>query len=195
MNPIVIVFIIVFVITIAIRIFLDLRANRKCKERDIARAIEFYSQFHEKEESEGLHISLDRGDHWFRIENTHPYGKEMITNIKTFRNTLKNENYIESSVDWYREAYKFKIGATEKYGSYVLLSLDNEQTWLAREYIDGKMIIKGYVEDIFPGLIKHLDALDNLITYHKKRGTITQNNIEEAKTILDDLDIKVVKKE
>ncbi len=56
--------------------------------------------------------------------------------------------------------------------NYNLKTFDGGKHWYAVERIDaGGVIILGEAEEVYPGLLKHLDALDNLISH----GPITNS--------------------
>ncbi len=56
--------------------------------------------------------------------------------------------------------------------SYNLRTFDSGKHWYAIEYDDDwGLIILGEAEEVYPGLLKHLDAMDNLISH----GPITNS--------------------
>ena len=56
--------------------------------------------------------------------------------------------------------------------SYNLKTFDGGKHWYATEYDeDWGVIILGEAEEVYPGLLKHLDALDNLVSH----GPITNS--------------------
>src|SRR5574344_1518296 len=72
-----------------------------------------------------------------------------------------------------KSTYLYKTGASQGYGSYQLRSFDGGRNWYAVETDSSSVIIKGKAEEVFPGLLAHLDGLDKLTDYVEKNGPIT----------------------
>lgn len=64
---------------------------------------------------------------------------------------------------------------------YHLFSNDGGQHWYA--IIDN--VIVGEADEIYPGLVKHLQSVDDLIEYVEKNGPITLKSTEEFKLLED----------
>jgi hypothetical protein len=78
-------------------------------------------------------------------------------------------------LDYYKKKYLWKQGGTQEYSSYNLRSFDGGLTWYAVD-VDSKtkaLTIKGQAEEVFPGLMAHLDGWDRLFDYVSKKGPIT----------------------
>ena len=76
---------------------------------------------------------------------------------------------------YYKSHFLQKTGASLGYGSYQLRSFDGGLNWYAVDVdlSSGAVTIKGPAEDVFPGLLAHLDGLDRLTKYVAKNGPIT----------------------
>ena len=78
---------------------------------------------------------------------------------------------------YYRNTYLWKSGGTtmvKNAYSYKLHSLDGGKNWYAIERTDdGRVVILGTAEEVFPGLLAHLSGMEALSDYVSKHGTIT----------------------
>jgi hypothetical protein len=87
--------------------------------------------------------------------------------IQKNRNAARNLAY-------YEKTYLRMQGSSTGFGTYELLSFDAGKRWYAVERgEENAVIIRGPAEEIFPGLIAHLDAYDRLFEYVKKNGPLT----------------------
>lgn len=78
------------------------------------------------------------------------------------------------SLAYYERTMLHKQGFAMGFGSYELRSFDGGKLWYAVERGEnGAVIIKGTADEVFPGLLKHLDAMDALVEYAKKNGPLT----------------------
>lgn len=86
---------------------------------------------------------------------------------------------------YYKAKYLSKAGWSQGFGSYQLRSLDGGLNWYAVD-IDmdsGSVTVKGTVEEVFPGLLAHLDGWKKLIEYTTKNGPITFSGERAAEDI------------
>jgi type II secretory pathway pseudopilin PulG len=82
-------------------------------------------------------------------------------------------------LDSYTSTYDSKQGWTRMYGdsdkglSYNIHTFDGGKTWYACEWSDNwELKILGEVEKVYPGLMSHLEAWDNLTNHVAKNGPI-----------------------
>lgn len=114
--------------------------------------------------------------------------------------TKEREDRLSKSVDYLLERYQIKSGGTSLFNgkmlNYNLQSFDGGKIWYACEYgKDWEVIILGKAEEIYPGLVKHLDAWDKLTKYVEKNGAIGSKPItEEEKQMLKDANFTVEEK-
>lgn len=96
---------------------------------------------------------------------------------------------LNGKLNYYNKTILKKQGSTSTYGggqlgkdfiNYNLQSWDGGKNWYACEY-DSEWGIKilGLAEDIYPGLLKHLEAWDELTDYVIKNGPIGSNGISK----------------
>lgn len=92
-------------------------------------------------------------------------------------------SYQKREIDYYNSTYLSKQGATSlwkgsngKVVNYYLRSFDSGRNWYAITMSDSGTTILGPVEEIFPGLMKHLKDWDNLTDYVAKNGPINLND-------------------
>jgi len=84
-----------------------------------------------------------------------------------------------------------KGGWTEEFGSYHLRSFDNGVSWYAFD-VDNLL---GNVDSIYPGLIKHIEAWDNITKFVEKNGTINEDNYKLLETDLNEVGITIEEKD
>lgn len=92
------------------------------------------------------------------------------------------------SLAYYESTMLRKQGGALGLGQYELLSFDAGKRWYAVDRDDGgAVIIRGVADDVFPGLLSHLDGMDALVTYVKKNGplTLSENQVETDRTLLE----------
>jgi hypothetical protein len=96
--------------------------------------------------------------------------------LTIIRPILNDRKWLRREFEYYRNQYQYKCGATSLIGgkngiSYRLLSIDGGKSWLALDNDTHRVL--GYVEDIYPGLIEHLQGMEALTDYVRKNGLIT----------------------
>lgn len=94
----------------------------------------------------------------------------IFTGYAIHKNSV-SKNMME--LEYYKSTYLRKTGTSQGYGSYQLRSFDGGRNWYAVETDNGSMIIKGKAEEVFPGLLAHLEGWDKFIDYVEKNGPIT----------------------
>lgn len=100
------------------------------------------------------------------------------------RKTQKDElRFVIRGYDWYNETFLSKQGGTQNVPSYHLMSFDSGQSWYAVDQNDKGFKIVGPAEDIFPGLLAHLKATDDLIKYVETNGPITFSDTTMEKDV------------
>ncbi|MFC1629723.1 hypothetical protein ACFL11_00645 [Patescibacteria group bacterium] len=78
------------------------------------------------------------------------------------------------SLAYYEKTMLHKSGWSLGYGQYDLRSLDGGKQWHAvQEDCDKGVTILGTAEEVFPGLLDHLQGLDALTSYARKNGPLT----------------------
>lgn len=107
----------------------------------------------------------------------------------------------ETSLKFYNETYLRKQGATSLYNgqmlNYDLRSFDGGLTWYAIDHKlhwdSDQVKILGEADVVYPDLLKHLNAWDNLTKYVEKNGPIGSKPIDDIlQKIMDDAKIKIV---
>lgn len=112
------------------------------------------------------------------------------------RNSLGSEM---KNLKAYKERYLYKQGIDIKFGKYDLISLDGGKRWYAFEYSQDnnwEIMIKGPAEEIFPGLLAHLNGFDALIKYARENGPISfsERTIGKDIEILEGAGFNIIKK-
>jgi hypothetical protein len=93
---------------------------------------------------------------------------------------------LEHELNYYQKTFLRRQGGTSFKGgvlNYELRSLDCGKNWYAVDCKEGEVKILGSAEDVYPGLLAHLDGMQALINYVEKNGPIgsrpfTQNDLE-----------------
>ena len=81
----------------------------------------------------------------------------------------------------YRKTCLRKQGSGLGFGSYNLESYDAGKSWWAVKYDEqGKMEIQGLADQVFPGLLKHIEAMDRLWEYARSNGPLTLSGANAA---------------
>ena len=80
---------------------------------------------------------------------------------------------------YYKSTNLWKTGVSQGYGSYQLRSFDGGKHWYAISTEDG-VIIEGLAEEIFPGLLAHLEGWEELTKYVEKNGPVTLSGDRSA---------------
>ncbi len=84
----------------------------------------------------------------------------------------------------------------DDYLNYHLKSFDGGKIWYAIDndkwFNDKGLIILGKADDVYPGLLSHLDGLDKLTKYVEENGSIDPKQITQEQTdILDEAGITI----
>lgn len=116
-----------------------------------------------------------------------------IIAIRTLKEKLKK---VERTNEWYSNKYLRKAGFTALWrGSdslhYDLRSFDGGKTWYAVDYqstVDSdKVVILGLAEEVYPGLMGSMEAVDRLVEYTKNNGPIGSKMTPELETLIEDV--------
>jgi len=98
----------------------------------------------------------------------------------------------QAMLSWYHRNYQHKIGGTSfipNADSYRLFSYDGGKNWYA---LGDEDEIIGTAEEVFPGLLNHLDGWDRLEEYARKNGPINACGITGEETrLLQDANLTV----
>lgn len=98
---------------------------------------------------------------------------------------------------YYQATYLQKQGWSSGFGTYDLRSFDGGQRWYAVESDpDGGLMICGASEDVFPGLMAHLEGMDALISYAQKNGPVTLSGsaVDSERVLLEAAGFQVQEK-
>lgn len=135
-------------------------------------------------------LSLDQGKHWHRIKSEGEATLFAECNLEgifddlppTFPSdasqmpfwpltlTVRERAEIESL----QNLLSKKIGGVEFEGrdiDYHLISLDRKNWYVLKKDEDGSRRIHGIVEEVYPGLMSHLDAWDAFVSNTLKQGS------------------------
>ena len=103
--------------------------------------------------------------------------------IKKQSDNLKRAN---RDLDYYHSTYKIRTGATSLWdGSngemlcYQLQSFDGGINWYVMRSDGKNTYVQGNVENVYPGLLKHLNAMDNLTQRIEASGPLNPSNPED----------------
>jgi len=116
-----------------------------------------------------------------------------IIAIRTLKEKLRRA---ELTNEWYSNKYLRKAGYTALWSgsdglNYDLRSFDGGKTWYAIDHkstIDfDKVVILGKAEEVYPGLIESMEAVDRLVDYAKKNGPIGSKMTPELETLIEDV--------
>ena len=106
----------------------------------------------------------------------------------------------KKDLSFYNKTYLTKQGGTrmleDKILNYHLKSFDGGKTWYAIDdklfFNDGTCIILGEAETVYPGLLNHLNAWDNLTKHVKVYGEIDLTNLSlQEKELMEKCNIVV----
>lgn len=93
---------------------------------------------------------------------------------------------MSKDLQYYQGTYLRKQGATslwDKSGkmiSYDLRSFDSGRTWYAVHTDDDKVIVDGAADTVYPGLMKEIQASDDLYYHVKTNGAINLENSNDV---------------
>jgi hypothetical protein len=111
--------------------------------------------------------------------------------------TKKELNKQLEIVKNYETTYLTKHGGTrlnnDEMLCYNLLSFDGGKIWYAFEYgKNSEVLIMGTAENVYPGLLAHLDAWDKIRAYMDEHGAINQDSITpELQELMDKAKLKI----
>lgn len=95
-------------------------------------------------------------------------------------------NRMERDLNYYTNTYKVKQGSTSLWeGSkgaflnYELRSFDGGRNWYVVRRDGDNVYIQGNVENVYPGLLKHLTAMDALYNQVEKNGPLNLANSKD----------------
>ncbi len=121
----------------------------------------------------------------------------IIILIEIINKVVRKKKSLQCDLDRWNKRFQWKIGATTMLGdsviNYRLLSIDYGKNWNVVE----NNIIKGNVNDIYPDLLKHLEAWDNLSAYIERNGSIGSGGAinGEEMNLLNNCGFTITKKE
>lgn len=86
----------------------------------------------------------------------------------------RSSSWKDKEIAYYQGTYLRKQGFAIGFDDYELLSFNGGKRWYAviRDG-EGAVVIRGSADEVFPGLLEHLQGMDALIAYAKKNGPIT----------------------
>ena len=107
-------------------------------------------------------------------------------------------HYLEEDVAHYRSQYIYTSGGNADYPSYQLASFDGGKNWYAIEFYadDWGVHVLGSAEEVYPGLLERIEALDALFAYVEEHGalTLTGEDADKQREILENLGFTVESK-
>lgn len=90
---------------------------------------------------------------------------------------------MKQDLEFYRKTYLYKSGMTTMWpGSkgealnYELQSFDEGRNWYVMRRDGDNRYVQGNVENVYPGLMKHLNAVDAVFDRVKERGPLNPTN-------------------
>jgi hypothetical protein len=86
-------------------------------------------------------------------------------------------------LDWYHQTYRTQTGFYEGFGSYQLQTLDGGRNWYALERDGDQVKVLGPVEEIHPGLMRRLEAMDQLLELYKESGPLDLSRPEHREVL------------
>jgi hypothetical protein len=98
----------------------------------------------------------------------------------------------KSELEYFKRTYLTKQGGTTMIpnaNSYRLISVNGGEEWLA---LSPQRKVLGTAEEVYPGLVEHLDAMDRLLEYTRTHGPINPLS-NEGLEMLNRVGFKVVK--
>lgn len=106
---------------------------------------------------------------------------------------FKKVSKMERELEFYQKTYKVKQGSTAlwegskgNFLNYELWSFDGGRNWYVIRRDSDNVYIQGNVENVYPGLLKHLTAIDTLYDRVETNGPLNLSNseyIELLKTV------------
>lgn len=107
---------------------------------------------------------------------------------------FKNYNIVDRSEyeelvrikDFYSN-HLYRDGWNDEFGSYRLRSFDDGVSW----YVFDADTLLGNADSIYPGLIKHIEAWDNITKFVKENGTINETNYKLLESDLNEVGITI----
>ena len=99
-------------------------------------------------------------------------------------------NELVRSSEFYSN-HLYKSGWSDGFGEYTLRSFDSGASWYVFDYDT----LLGHVDSIHPGLLKHINAWDNITKFCKENGPINENNFKILELDLNEVGIIIEEKE
>lgn len=115
-----------------------------------------------------------------------------LTSIIAIRSLKEKLRRAERINEWYSDKYLRKAGYTALWSGsdglhYDLRSFDGGKTWYAVDYNFDKVVILGLAEEVYPGLMESMEAVDKVVDYAKKNGPIGSKMTPELKELIEDV--------
>lgn len=122
--------------------------------------------------------------------------------LSVYIKNLRTENrQLKRSVDYYSVNFLRKQGSTSlmpnlkqgEFLNYELRSFDGGKNWYAvqSDFKTETVKILGEAETVYPGLMKHLNAMDALTAYVEKNGPISLSSENDAVDLLRNIGLTV----
>ena len=110
-------------------------------------------------------------------------GLVAVSGIAGYNHHVYEISKRDREIEYLTQHRDFKSGGTSLLTgepiNYNLRTFDGGRTWYAVEFDnESRMTILGEAEEVFPGLLDHISALDRLTEYAKLHGPITGNSQE-----------------
>jgi hypothetical protein len=108
-----------------------------------------------------------------------------VTVSNTFHEKIHR---LQSDINYYHSTYLRKSGGTSLWSGstnfvmYDLRSFDGGKNWYAVNNTDGVKIL-GKADEVYPGLMKQMDAVDAMVDYAKTNGPITLTKDSEIRLL------------
>ena len=120
------------------------------------------------------------------------YGK-VVPHFEKFRS-------MKETIDRHNETYLSKSGGTAMYFppwwnkirdgkafNYYLMSFDGGENWYAvdREKLFDEILVIGLVDHIYPGLMEHMEKMNNLSSHVRERGSLDLTDKNDLEVLTD----------
>jgi hypothetical protein len=106
------------------------------------------------------------------------YAEKHVRNMKSMRREL----------DYYHNTYKIRQGGTSLWAgskgeplNYLLESFDGGLNWYVIRTDGSNRYVQGNVENVYPGLLKHLQAMDALTARMESQGPLDLDKASDVK--------------
>lgn len=101
---------------------------------------------------------------------------------------IRRVKSMQRELDHYHNTYKIRQGATSLWAgskgemlNYYLESFDGGLNWYVMRQDGNNRYVQGNVENVYPGLLKHLNAMDALTQRVESRGPLNLGDSQDVK--------------